>query len=64
MKAKELMTKDAAALNEELGALLKTQFNLRMQKAMQQLNDVNQLRKVRREIARVRTVMHQKAGVK
>ena len=60
MSAKELMTKDAAALQEELHALLKTQFNLRMQKAMQQLNDVNQLRKVRRDIARVRTVMHQK----
>ena len=56
------MTKDAAALKEELNALLKTQFNLRMQKAMQQLNDVNQLKKVRRDIARVRTVMHQKAG--
>lgn len=65
MSAKELLTKDAAALKEELNALLKTQFNLRMQKAMQQLNDVNQLKKVRRDIARVRTVMHQvsqKAG--
>ena len=62
MSAKELMTKDAVALKEELNALLKTQFNLRMQEAMQQLNDVNQLKKVRRDIARVRTVMHQKAG--
>ena len=60
MSAKELMTKDAAALKEELNALLKTQFNLRMQTAMQQLSDVNQLKKVRRDIARVRTVMHQK----
>ena len=62
MSAKELITKDATALKEELNALLKTQFNLRMQKAMQQLTDVNQLKKVRRDIARVRTVMHQKAG--
>lgn len=62
MKAQELLTKDAGALKEELNALLKTQFNLRMQKAMQQLSDVNQLRKVRRDIARVRTVIHQKAG--
>ena len=62
MSAKELVSKDAAALKEELNALLKTQFNLRMQKAMQQLSDVNQLKKVRRDIARVRTVMHQKAG--
>ena len=62
MSAKELMTKDAAALKEELNALLKTQFNLRMQKAMQQLNDVNQLKKVRRDIARVRTILREKAG--
>ena len=60
MKAKELVGKDVAALKEELNALLKTQFNLRMQKATQQLNDVNQLKTVRRDIARVRTVMHQK----
>ena len=60
MSAKELVSKDAAALKEELNALLKTQFNSRMQKAMQQLSDVNQLKKVRRDIARVRTVMHQK----
>ena len=60
MSAKELVSKDAAAQKEELNALLKTQFNLRMQKAMQQLSDVNQLKKVRRDIARVRTVMHQK----
>lgn len=64
MSAKELLTKDTAALQAELSALLKTQFNLRMQRAMQQLSDVNQLKKVRRDIARVRTVMHQKAGTK
>ena len=62
MKASELVTKDTAALQVELNALLKTQFNLRMQRAMQQLTDVNQLKNVRRDIARVRTVMHQKAG--
>jgi large subunit ribosomal protein L29 len=64
MKASELVTKDTAALQVELEALLKTQFNLRMQRAMQQLTDVNQLKAVRRDIARVRTVMHQKAGQK
>ena len=64
MSAKELLTKDTAALQTELSALLKTQFNLRMQRAMQQLSDINQLKKVRRDIARVRTVMHQKAGTK
>ena len=62
MKASELVTKDTAALQVELNALLKTQFNLRMQRAMQQLTDVTQLKNVRRDIARVRTVMHQKAG--
>ena len=64
MKASELQTKDTAALQVELNALLKTQFNLRMQRAMQQLTDVNQLKNVRRDIARVRTIMHQKVGQK
>jgi large subunit ribosomal protein L29 len=64
MKASELVTKDTAALQVELNALLKTQFNLRMQRAMQQLTDVNQLKNVRRDIARVRTIMHQKVGQK
>lgn len=64
MKAQELLTKDTAALQVELNALLKAQFNLRMQRAMQQLTDVNQLKNVRRDIARVRTIMHQKVGQK
>ena len=64
MKASELLTKDTAALHVELNALLKAQFNLRMQRAMQQLTDVNQLKNVRRDIARVRTIMHQKVGQK
>ena len=59
---KELSAKDSAALQTELNALLKEQFNLRMQRAMQQLTDVNKLKNVRRNIARVRTVMQQKAG--
>ena len=62
MKASELVTKDTAALQVELNALLKAQFNLRMQRAMQQLTDVTQLKLVRRDIARVRTIMHQKVG--
>ena len=64
MKASELQTKDTAALQVELNALLKAQFNLRMQRAMQQLTDVTQLKLVRRDIARVRTIMHQKVGQK
>ena len=64
MEIKEMRTKDAAALNKELQDLLKAQFSLRMQKATQQLQNTSQVRKVRRDIARVRTVLHEKAAVK
>jgi large subunit ribosomal protein L29 len=60
MKASELRGKDEAALNKELSELLKAQFGLRMQIATQQLNNTAQLKKVRRDIARVKTVMNQK----
>ena len=60
MKASELRGKDEAALNKELNELLKAQFSLRMQIATQQLNNTAQLKKVRRDIARVKTVMNQK----
>jgi large subunit ribosomal protein L29 len=64
MKASELRDKDTAALNQELTSLLKAQFSLRMQHATQQLTNVSQLGKVRRDIARVRTVLREKAGAK
>ncbi|MDB5841762.1 MAG: rpmC [Herminiimonas sp.] len=60
MKASELLGKDEAALSKELNDLLKAQFGLRMQIATQQLNNTSQLKKVRRDIARVKTVMNQK----
>jgi len=60
MKASELRGKDQAALTKELNELLKAQFGLRMQIATQQLNNTAQLKKVRRDIARVKTVMNQK----
>jgi len=60
MKASELRAKSAADLEQELTDLLRAQFSLRMQKATQQLSNNSQLRKVRRDIARVRTVMHRK----
>jgi large subunit ribosomal protein L29 len=60
MKASELLGKDQAALSKELNDLLKAQFGLRMQIATQQLNNTSQLKKVRRDIARVKTVMTQK----
>lgn len=62
MKASELHNKDQAALQQELNDLLKAQFGLRMQKATQQLTNTSQLRKVRRDIARVKTVMNAKGN--
>lgn len=64
MQTKELRAKDAAALNKELQDLLKAHFSLRMQKATQQLQNTSQLRNVRRDIARVRTVLAQKVAAK
>ncbi|WP_197329078.1 50S ribosomal protein L29 [Ralstonia syzygii] len=64
MKASELRGKDAAGLNQELSELLRAQFGLRMQKATQQLQNSSQLKKVRRDIARVRTVMGEKGSQK
>ncbi|CAG2136420.1 50S ribosomal protein L29 [compost metagenome] len=64
MKASELRGKDAAGLNQELSELLKAQFSLRMQKATQQLQNTSQLKKVRKDIARVQTVLSEKADAK
>ncbi len=61
MKAKELAGMDVEALNKELQDLLRAHFSLRMQHATQQLSNTSQLSKVRRDIARVRTVLTQKA---
>jgi large subunit ribosomal protein L29 len=56
-----LAGKDEAALSTELEALLKEQFGLRMQSATQQLANTAKLRDVRRSIARVKTLLGQKA---
>ena len=64
MKASELRAHDTGALTKELQDLLKAQFSLRMQKATQQLSNTSQLRKVRRDIARVRTLLTEKARAK
>ncbi|MFP5412087.1 MAG: 50S ribosomal protein L29 [Gammaproteobacteria bacterium] len=64
MKASELRAKDTDALQKELGDLLKAHFSLRMQIATQQLTNTSQLRKTRRDIARVRTVMNERASAK
>jgi large subunit ribosomal protein L29 len=62
MKAKDLRTKSAAELNDELLSLRKAQFSMRMQLATQQLTNLSEIRKVRRDIARVKTVINQKAS--
>ena len=61
MKPSELRGKQPDELQKELEALLCAQFGLRMQLATQQLTNTSQLKKVRRDIARVRTIMNQKA---
>jgi large subunit ribosomal protein L29 len=58
---KALASKSPAELKTELDALLKEQFGLRMQKATQQLQNHAKLKQVRRNIARARTLIHQKA---
>ncbi|PKO24408.1 MAG: 50S ribosomal protein L29 [Betaproteobacteria bacterium HGW-Betaproteobacteria-2] len=61
MKASDLRAKSVEELNNELIELRRAQFSMRMQLATQQLNKVDQVGKVRRDIARVRTVLAEKA---
>jgi large subunit ribosomal protein L29 len=61
MKASELRGKNGEELQKELEGLLRAQFGLRMQVATQQLSNTSQLKKVKRDIARVRTIMKEKA---
>ena len=62
MDASELRNKSSAELQEELLGLLREQFNLRMQKGAGQLTQTHRLKAVRRDIARVYTVINEKAG--
>ncbi|WP_286240366.1 50S ribosomal protein L29 [Neptuniibacter halophilus] len=62
MKATELREKSVDELQQELLGLLKEQFNLRMQKTTGQLAQTHLLGQVRRDIARVKTVLNEKAG--
>ncbi|WP_213349450.1 50S ribosomal protein L29 [Enterobacter hormaechei] len=62
MKAKELREKSVEELNAELLNLLREQFNLRMQTASGQLQQTHLLKQVRRNVARVKTLLTQKAG--
>ena len=61
MKAKEYREMDAESRKKELTDMLREQFNLRMQKATGQLSNTSNLSKVRRNIARLRTVMNEKS---
>ena len=62
MKANELRDKSVEELNKELLSLTREKFNLRMQKGSGQLARPHQMKVVRRNIARVKTILSQKAG--
>lgn len=63
MNVAELKQKDVAELEAELGELQKEQFNLRMQQGSGQLARPHLMKEVRRNIARVKTVMSEKSAV-
>jgi large subunit ribosomal protein L29 len=62
MKAADVRAKTADELNEQLLALKKEQFNLRFQRASGQLENTARVREVRRDIARIKTVLGQRDG--
>ena len=62
MKANELRSKTDAELGEELMSLRKAAFNLRVQQATGQLNRPSEVKQVRREIARVKTIINERRG--
>lgn len=62
MKATELKDKSVEELNVTLHELLQEQFKLRMEKATGQMSETHKVREVRRDIARVKTIINQKAG--
>ncbi len=64
MKASELRTKSETELQQEVLSLTTAQFGLRMQVATQQMTNTSELRKVRRDIARVKTVLREKGAQK
>jgi len=60
MKATEMRSKSQVELEQELQDLLKEQFSLRMQQGAGQLARPDQVKKVRKNIARIKTVMNEK----
>jgi len=63
MNVSEMKSKTEVELRGELSSLLQEQFNLRMQKGMGQMTNTNELRRVRRDIARVKTIMTEKSNI-
>ncbi|MHB1358511.1 MAG: 50S ribosomal protein L29 [Rhodocyclaceae bacterium] len=64
MKATELRQKNEADLGKELLELRKAQFSLRMQLATQQLSNTSQVGKLRKDIARIKTIQHERTTAK
>ena len=64
MKTTDLRAKNDVELQKELLELRKAQFGLRMQVATQQLTNTSQIGKVRKDIARVKTIQREKAAAK
>jgi large subunit ribosomal protein L29 len=62
MKVSEMKEKSVDELNDELLILKREQFTLRMQKGSGQLEKNHRLKEVRRDVARVKTILTQKAG--
>ncbi|RCL00356.1 MAG: large subunit ribosomal protein L29 [Candidatus Tokpelaia sp. JSC085] len=62
MKAVDVRAKTPDQLRDELVLLKKEQFNLRFQRAMGQLEKTARVKKIRRDIARIKTIAHQKVG--
>lgn len=60
MKASELKLKSKSELQQDLLSLTRAQFGMRMQVATQQMTKTSEMRKIRRDIARIKTVMQQK----
>lgn len=61
MNLKEMRTKSSEALNKELLDLRRAQFGLRMQQATQQLTNTSELAKMKRNIARIKTILNDKS---
>ena len=64
MKASDVRSKTADELKDQLVDLKKEQFNLRFQRATQQLEKPDQVKKVRRDIARIKTILAEKNAAK